>query len=173
MLAIDTSGVGTYVAWLEKQPARIVAELCWTYREWAVAIHAEIAMLTPQWSGNLAANWAIDLNSPSTTAEDLGDETVSAVHGRGPYSRGMLPAVGYSLDRGLKFGMPSLSSDIYIHNPVTYAEEVETDTGTRPIRAINRIPRTETGKIAMVIHAYTKHSQNGQALLDELRSRSF
>lgn len=173
MLAVDTSGLDSYLAWLDKQPARLVAEIQWTYREWAVAIHAEIAMLTPQWSGNLAANWAIDLNAPSTSAEMLGDPEVDNPFGRGPYSRGMLPAVGYSLARGESFSTPSIYDSVYIHNPVQYAEEVETDSGEHPIRPINRVPRTEAGKIAMVAYAHAKHSLNGQDLINELRSRTF
>jgi hypothetical protein len=178
MLAIDTSGVPEYTAWLDKQAVALRLEVQEVFRSWCVAIHREIAELTPQWSGNLAANWAIDIGSPSTTAQELGDPSVRTVgstdspaFGRDPYSRGMQPAVQESLARGQRLQLPGLAESVYIHNPVTYAAEVEEDSGARPIRAINRVPRSETGKVAMVYHAYFKHLLDGEALLNELRSR--
>jgi hypothetical protein len=165
VLDVDTSGVRTYVAWLRAEKARILAEVCLAYRGWAVHIHADIASLSPQWSGNLAANWAIDLNAATTAAQDLGDPSVRShhapanpVYGRDPYSRGMFPAVEVSLQRGQAFPMPGLGDQIYIHNPVVYADEVEQDSGDRPIRAVNRLPRGETGKIAMVHYAAVKYA---------------
>jgi hypothetical protein len=166
VLDLDLSGLDRYLAWLTKEPERIELEVRVAFRNWAVAVHADIAKLTPQWSGNLAANWAIDIGAPTSTAQYLGDASVifqaeskDSIYGREPYSRGMQPAVSIALARGKAVGVPSLRDTFYIHNPVTYAEEVEEDSGPRRIRAINRIPRSETGKIAMVAHAYTKHSQ--------------
>jgi hypothetical protein len=175
MIAVDTSGVPAYVKWLEAEALRLRLEVRTVYRRWAVAIHAEIAELTPQWSGNLAANWAIDLNAATSSEQFLGSAAKGFlggfVAGEELFSRGMEPAVSISLARGKSFGLPNLSDSIYIHNPVEYADEVETDSGDRPIRAINRIPRTTTGQIAMVAYAYAKNATNGQALLNELLSR--
>lgn len=178
MLEIDTSQVPSYVKWLREQARGLELEVRETYRAWAVHIHADIAVLTPQWSGNLAANWAIDLNAKTYTAQELGDPEVrpagsdiSPVFGRDPYSRGMLPAVDDSLERGRKFTLPKLTDVIYIHNPVSYAMDIETDTSSPRVRAINRLPRTEAGKIAMVYHAFTKYSARGADFLNELRGR--
>lgn len=174
MLEIDVTGVPEYTKWLAEQALAIKAEVLRKFRAWALHIHRDITELTPQWSGNLAANWALDVNSASSTAQDLGDagvrrpgSTDNPVFGREPYSRGMDPAVQISLARAARAGWASLASAYFIHNPVEYAEEVETDTGPRPIRPINRLPRTEAGKIAMVHHAAFKYSL-GSEVLNEL-----
>lgn len=177
MLAIDTSGVESFAAWLDKEAVALREGVRNLYHQWAIAIHAEITELTPQWSGNLAANWALDVGSisysPSYFVGPAGDVPFSHGRGGGPlYARGMDPAVGVSLARAKASREPMLSESFYIHNPVEYAQAVEDDSGDRPIRAVNRLPRTESGKVAMVAHAYFKHTLNGQALIDELRSRT-
>lgn len=179
MLDLDTSGVASYVKWLETEAARLKFEVRSIFREWALHIHADITSLTPQWSGNLAANWALDLGSPSTAAVYLvgaGEDQPFAAGGRGGkgglFSRGMQPAVGISLDRAKQVGLPQLSDDLFIHNPVAYAQAVEDDTSEPRIRAINRWPRTESGKVVMVSHAAMKYSVNNPGLFDELRTRT-
>ena len=176
MIAIDTSGVPAYVKWLEAEALRLRFEVRQIYRKWAISIHAEIAELTPQWSGNLAANWAIDIGGATTeatyyTGPSYDQPIEEGTRGAPWFSRGMEPAVGISLARGKALNLPALSDSIYIHNPVAYADSVETDTNRPSIRAINRVPRTTTGKIAMVAYAYAKNATNGQALLNELLSR--
>lgn len=176
MIAVDTSGVPAYVKWLEAEALRLRLEVRQVYRKWAMSIHAEIAELTPQWSGNLAANWAIDIGGTLTDATYYTgpsyDQPIEEGTRGGPlFSRGMEPAVSLSLERGKSFGLPNLSDSIYIHNPVAYADSVETDTNIPPIRAINRVPRSETGKIAMVAYSFAKHSTDRQGLLNELLSR--
>ena len=179
MLDLDTSGVAAYVQWLEAEAARLKLEVRAIFRQWALHIHADITSLTPQWSGNLAANWVLDIGSPRTAARYLagpaGDQPFAA-GGRGGkgglFSRGMQPAVGISIDRARQVGLPLLSDSLYIHNPVAYAQKVEDDTSQPPIRAINRWPRTESGKVVMVAHAAMKYSVNNPGLFDELRTRA-
>jgi len=165
VLDLDLSGLDEYIGWLEKEPARIKLEVTKALHKWALVVHADITRLTPQWSGNLAANWMLDVGAVTSGAEELGNPDVvsfyqpgDGVFGSAPYSRGMQPAVSISLARAKAARLPALGESLYIHNPTTYAEEVEQDSGERPIRAINRVPRTESGKVAMVYHAYTKYS---------------
>lgn len=175
MLEIDTSGVSSYVAWLEEEARLLKLKVRNIYRNWAVTIHEDITRLTPQWSGNLAANWVIETNGTSRSAVytvgPAGDQPYRP-GGRGEqgpmYSRGMEPAVSISLQRAASFRMPALSDTVYIHNPVEYAQEVEDDSTDPPIRAINRLPRTEAGKVAMVHHAAAKFNRPLGSLLDEL-----
>lgn len=175
MLDIDVSGVEAYASWLESEMARIKLEFRQFLRSWALHVHADITSLTPQWSGNLAANWALDAGAATTTATTFvgpdSDQPYKGGRGGGPlFSRGMQPAVGISLARAQQVRLPQLNETLFIHNPVAYADAVENDTGPRPIRAINRLPRTEAGKIAMVYHAYVKYSVSNPGLFDELRS---
>lgn len=179
MLDIDTSGIAAYTKWLKAETARIKLEVRQIFRQWAIHIHADITSLTPQWSGNMAANWALDIGSASTAAQYFvgpGVDQPFKTGGRGGqgamFSRGMYPAVGISLDRAKQVGMPLLSDDLFIHNPVAYAQRVEDDTTEPRIRAINRWPRTESGKVVMVSHAAMKYSVNNPGLFDELRTRA-
>lgn len=178
MLALDTSGVAAYVAWLEAATLALKTEVREIYRSWAIAIHAEITELTPQWSGNLAANWALDVGTKSYAAQYFigpAEDQPFAAGGRGgvggTYSRGMEPAVGISKARAERVRLPELFEPLFIHNPVDYADAIEDDTSEPRVRVTNRLPRSETGKIAMVAHAHFKHTTNGQALLNELRTR--
>lgn len=179
MLEIDTSGVAAYVKWLDAEAARLKLEVRAIFRQWALHIHADITSLTPQWSGNLAANWALDLGSPTSPAQYLAgpaEDQPFFAGGRGGkgglFSRGMQPAVGISLERARQVGLPQLGDSLWIHNPVVYAQAVEDDTSEPPIRAINRWPRTESGKVVMVSHAAMKYSVNNPGLFDELRIRA-
>lgn len=164
MLAVDTSGVGAYVKWLEEEAVALRVKVQTAFLTWGLNIHADIVELTPQWSGNLASNWAFDVGSKAYTAtyytgparnQPIQDGT----RGDPLYSRGMEPAVSISLARARQAPIPQLSDTIYIHNPVAYADDIENDTSDPRVRAINRVPRSETGKIAMVTHAWAKYSQ--------------
>lgn len=170
MIKVDTSGISAFIKALQVERARVDLDLRTRYRNWIVLIHADISELTPQWGGNLAANWYLDIGAPTSGAQDLGDPSVRAPGGgasvgRAPYSRGSDPAVGQSLARGKAFVLPQLTDKVFIHNPVEYADAVELDVGPRPIRAINRVPRAATGKVAMVYHAHTKYSLTGSYFL--------
>lgn len=166
MIEIDTSKVSAFVKALQAERARLNLEIRMAYRQWAVVIHADIATLTPQWGGNLASNWYLDIGAPTSTAQELGDLGVRSYRSkaaglRAPYSRGADPAVANSLARGKAFPIPTITDHVFIHNPVEYAEAVELDVGPRPIRAVNRVPRATTGKVAMVYHAQLKYGLTG------------
>ena len=162
MLAVDTSGVAAYVKWLEDEAVALRVKVQTAFLTWGLNIHADIVELTPQWSGNLASNWAFDVGSKAYTATYYtgpARNQYDAFRGDPLFSRGMEPAVSISLARARQAPIPQLSDTIYIHNPVEYADAIETDTSDPPVRAINRLPRSETGKIAMVTHAWAKYSQ--------------
>lgn len=166
MIDINTSGIEAFIKAVRAEHDRVIAELCLSYRRWILMVHEDITRLTPQWGGNLAANWYIDIGSPTSTGQELGDPGVrqfgqKSPGAKAPYSRGADPAVSLSLDRAKSFIVPSLTAKVYIHNPVEYADAVELDVGPRPIRAVNRVPRAETGKVAMVYHAALKYSLTG------------
>jgi hypothetical protein len=166
-----THNVDAFIAELRLQHAGVLNAVRYRYAQWVLAIHTDIVKLTPQWGGNLAANWYLDINGVSSGEQDLGDPTVRApgsspTVGKAPYSRGRDPAVAISLARQKGFWVDYFDR-VFIHNPVEYADEVEAGIGPggRDIRAINRVPRSSTGKVAMVYHAYVKYSMTGSALL--------
>jgi len=170
VIELNTSGVPAFLKALQAERERLNMLVRTTYRRWVLTIHADIATLTPQWGGNLAANWYIDTGSPSSSAQELGDPGVrtyrsKAAGARAPYSRGADPAVALSIARGKTFGIPLITDKIFIHNPVEYADAVELDVGPRPIRPVNRVPRAATGKVAMVYHAQLKYSLTGNLFI--------
>jgi hypothetical protein len=168
MLALDASGAAAYADWLEGEAASMLKYVQAVYRSWAIQIHAEITELTPQWTGNLAANWWLSANGTPGEEQDLGDPSVRRPGEGGPafspYSRGMEPAVSFSLARAAQLALPALNDVLYIYNPVSYAQEAEDDTLEPRIRPINRLPRAETGRVAMVAYAYAKYSQKASPL---------
>lgn len=161
MLAVDASGCDAFADWLEKQAVEaVLMPVLQAYRSFALEVLTSIVELTPQWTGNLAANWVLELNGETASERNLGDPRVlRPTHGRAfsPYSRGMDPAVSKALAQAQAAPIPGLSDAFYIHNPVSYAQEVEDDSGTPRIRPINRFPRGEVGKVAMVAFAYTRY----------------
>jgi hypothetical protein len=166
MLEVDTSGIRAYVQWMRSEMRRVETEVRTVYRQWALTIHADIADLSPQWSGNLAANWVIEANGTSAAALYIAGAPGNQPYrdggrgGQGPvYSRGMDPAVSVAIARAKNLPLPALSDVLYIHNPVTYAGDIEMDSTVPPVRAINRLPRDESGKIAMVHHAAVKYDR--------------
>lgn len=166
VVEINTSGIAAFVKALQAERERLNLELCMAYRTWVLVIQKDIAELTPQWGGNLASNWYIDIGAPTSTAQSLGDLSVrsyrsKAVGMKAPYSRGADPAVANSVNRAKSFPIPKITDQIFIHNPVEYAEAVEFDIGPQPIRPVNRVPRAATGKVAMVYHAQLKYSLTG------------
>lgn len=166
MLEVNTSGIDAYVSWLRAEMKAIKKEVRLVFREWALTIHADITDLTPQWSGNLAANWVVEIGGTSQSAlayaGPVGDQPYKPLGrgGQGPiYSRGMDPAVSFSIARAQALRTPLLWETVYIHNPVEYAQKVEDDATLPRVRAINRLPREDSGKIAMVYHAAVKYDK--------------
>lgn len=168
MLALDASGAPAFADWIEGEAISMLKYCQAVYRSWALAIHADITELTPQWTGNLAANWWLSANGTPGDEQDLGDPSVRRPGEGGPafspYSRGMEPAVSISLARAATLPLPQLSDVLYIYNPVGYAQDVEDDVEEPRIRPVNRVPRTETGKVAMVAYAFDKYSQKASPL---------
>ena len=168
-----TVNVDAFIAELDRSVGSALDQINRIFRNWCLRIHADIVQLTPQWGGNLAANWYLDTGEPSAQAQELGDPEVRQFGQKGgktPYSRGMDPAVALSMARQKTF-FPSLYDRVFIHNPVEYADEVESGTWTSEdgkvhrVRSVNRVPRSANGKVAMVYHAYIKYSMTGNALL--------
>ena len=167
MLAIDASGANAFADWLESEAYGLLTYVRAFFRSWALQIHADIAELTPQWTGNLAANWWLSVNGTPGSEVFLGDPSVKRPeHGRAftPYSRGMEPAVSISLARAAQVPLPKVQDVLYIYNPVSYAQEIEDDTSDPRVRPVNRLPRAETGRVAMISYAYAKYSKGSNPL---------
>ena len=153
MVDIDFSGVDAFIQELETTQRNFNNTVSTRYRDWVRVIFYDIAELTPQWSGNLAANWNI-----STTGDSGAEQTIAAkAHmwplpfGVEPKQRGDAAAVDISKARfdGLTFGY---SEQVSIYNPAEIAPAVESQSIY--IRGVNLLD----GRVAMIAHAQAFYS---------------
>lgn len=153
MVDIDFSQIDTFLAEVEREQLAFNNQISLRFREWVRAIFYDIVELTPQWSGNLAANWNI-----STSSLGNPEETIPAKAYMWPlplyvepHKRGDPEAVGISKARfdDAEFGY---SNQVYIYNPVEIAPAVEAQS--IHIRGVNLVD----GRVAMIAHAYAVHS---------------
>lgn len=123
---------------LERRVTNAIQNLVWD-------VFTDLAVITPQWSGNMAANWFIVLGSDPTP-----DAIPYNVGEFWPVTRGMLDngffpnqqgdeeAINASMSREYnKIKRIRWNSKIRIVNPVDYADKVEGGDEDTPIRAVN------------------------------------
>ncbi len=153
-------------------------------------VFRDIVVHTPQWSGNLAANWYIEVGNSSAgtstysqIASYKDDADYSFYKGVSPFAAGMNPAVDSVLQREssklsqmdtIHFGFGSFTkqvphvrwnSKIRIVNTTGYAEEVEAGIAppdTDGIRPENlyKGPNVPAHGVAMVEYAVMKYSKH-------------
>ena len=68
MINIDFSGVDAFISAIEVEQARFNNQISTLYQKWVKIIFYDIVELTPQWSGNLAANWYVSTSSARSSA---------------------------------------------------------------------------------------------------------
>lgn len=153
MVDLDLSQLDRYLLDLELAQNSFNNQISQKFREWVRLIFYDIVELTPQWSGNLAANWYI-----STSTSDGPEQTIpeksyfwpkpTYVE---PHHRGDEPAVSISKQRfdDLEFGY---SSQVFIFNPTEIAPQVEAQSIS--IRGVNLLD----GRVAMIAHAFSFYS---------------
>lgn len=153
MVEIDFSGIDRFLAELEVEQAAFNSYVTDRFRSWVKTIFYDIVELTPQWSGNLAANWNI-----STTGETNSEETIPEKaymwplpKGTQPFKRGDPGGVNISKDRYDQV-LFSYVDQIYIYNPAEIAPEVEAQSIY--IRGVNLLD----GRVAMIAHAVSYYS---------------
>lgn len=153
MVDIDFSGLESFLSALEAEQKRFNADISVLYQKWVQHIFYDIIELTPQWSGNLAANWYLSLG-----AGQQGEQTIAAKaylwplpHYVEPHQRGDEEAVSISKARfgGETFGY---SDQVFIYNPTSIAQEVEDQS--IPLRGVNLLD----GRVAMIAHAQSFYS---------------
>lgn len=147
--------------------AAIERDVTHALRGFATTVFRELVENSPQWSGNLAANWNIGINAPSGDYNELVDKT-GAWYGhadqqhRGdfdPRVRGHAYAVGVAMGRNLpQLRAVGLRDTVHIGNNTGYLERVEddeSDSGKSPyIRPENKID----GVVALREYVQLKYS---------------
>ena len=125
------------------------------HRGLALKILTDLVVHTPQWSGNLAANWTIG----SGKYGEISGYSKSDWFNQDPFVRGDDPAVASVLGSELnKLSRLTYKNPITITNKTAYASEVEAgkSTGGKPIRDENKL--ASYGGVAMIGYVSMKYS---------------
>ena len=164
MLKIDTRGA---IAKLRKQEAKYKMGVTNRFRRLIYDILKDVSEHTPQWSGNLASNWVVEVGS---AWQGFGGYDQFMFYGhvdRGDEVQAGHPsAVAISLARGKeKIEDIRWNSRVTIANHTPYAALVEQGEGPNglKIREENRfsIPFANSHRIAMSEYAKAKYSSLG------------
>ena len=153
MVDIDFSGVDVFLSALQVEQKAFNSQVSAKYRQWVSVIFNDIVELTPQWSGNLAANWNISTDGESASEVTIPQKAYMwplAPYVE-PFRRGDPGAVGISKARfdSIIFGY---SEQVYIYNPTEIAQAVEDHSIY--IRGVNLLD----GRVAMIAHARAFYS---------------
>ena len=123
------------------------------YRQWVSIIFHDMISLTPQWSGNLAANWFVNNTGPTGSEQTIPEKgmvfgTASTPE---PHEMGDNDAIAISAARfdDLVF---SYLQPVFIFNNADIAQKVEDETVY--IRPVNKVD----GRVAMVAYAQSFYS---------------
>lgn len=148
MVELDTSGIDAFLLQLDALQKSFNLQVNARYQHWIETIFTDIVELTPQWSGNLAANWYVGPDALSATESTIAAKAamwpldIYAV----PHERGDAEAVNVSLARMAeqKFNW---AEQVYIYNPTEIAPQVEAESIY--IRPENKVD----GRVHMIAHA--------------------
>lgn len=116
------------------------------YRGLAASAFKYVVMGTPEWSGNLAASWRLNVGAPSSgydpsTFKEAGDQLGGLLINKEPFSK-VAPnpaAIHYSFSvAGQELKHVRLGADVFITNNAPYAAEVEANAKAGSGRAFLR-----------------------------------
>lgn len=148
MVELDTSGIDAFLLQLDALQKSFNFQVNAKYRQWVDVIFTDIVELTPQWSGNLAANWYVGKDAMSAS-----ESTIAAKESMWPldlysvpYERGDPDAVSISLAR-METQEFVWADQVYIYNPTSIAPQVEAESIY--IRPENKVD----GRVHMIAHA--------------------
>lgn len=148
MVELDTSGIDAFLLQLNTLQASFNSQVNERFRHWVGVIFEDIVQLTPQWSGNLAANWYVGVDALSEAENTIPEKAImwpldlyAAAHERGDEA-----AVEISLRRFAEETF-NWSERVYIYNPTEIAPDVEAQSiYIRPENLVD-------GRVHMIAHA--------------------
>jgi hypothetical protein len=124
---------------------------------------------TPEWSGNMVANWRITVGAPAADYNetifkeaDIGGDF--RLGGREPFSRVAPNAAAVLYATAIaKHMLPyvRLGADVYVSNPTPYAAEVEANAKASSGRAFLRPINLVNGRVEMLYAAADKFGALG------------
>lgn len=156
-VALDISGLDRFLAELAAEQRAVNTWVNAEFRRLVEIVFHDVLNGTPQWSGNLAANWFIGINSQSESEQTITEKGLywpPPQYAWDPYSR-LDPnehAMRISTARMESAPAFSYSDTVYIYNPAHPAEQA--DAHTIYIRPVN----TLDDRVMMTAYAAAKYT---------------
>lgn len=145
---IQSKGSREMIARMRKDIAKAKGSVTATHQNLVKMMFLDLVAHTPQWSGELAMHWGIEVHGSQSPApysiKNPGWERRVAGNWRDPepYQMGSDPAVSMTVARELKkISEIRYNSIVKFVNRMPYAEQVERGEGPfgKPIRDVNRL----------------------------------
>lgn len=155
MLAIKVSGLNQLLLKLDRHKLRVQKSIAKAKVDLATRVFTDVVEGSPQWSGNLAANWDIEVGASKASYSPIAGYSATEWNKGGSYEVGHPLAIGMAMPHLSKLSEVKWNSKINVVNYTPYGSEVEAGQGPngRPIRPENYV----YGQIAMVAYAVMKH----------------
>ncbi len=162
MIVLDTSGVDAFVQQARLDMARLDREVSAVFYKWTARIFKDLVTTSPQWSGDLAANWNYSVGSPDFSYTQIPNKTGSeagidyVAQNFGVFERGDYRAVSMALERMLAVTQPTWRDTVYFANATPIAPEVEAES--IKIRPVNLVE----GQVMMIKNTVIKERRRGR-----------
>jgi|GEM_PF-4835312 len=166
MVNLDIQGLRSWQRSIQAEKARATGQVTKQYQEFIKKVFEDLVLHTPQWSGNLAANWQVRLTAdgPATRVnwykknhtggfKDKTYEPVQIGDGEAPYA---------AIERALpQIEKMHWNTKVRFENAVAYAEEVSVGIGPKKkeLRPMH-VPPFEM----MTYYVINKYSRGGVLL---------
>lgn len=144
MISLDTSGIAAFTKALEAEYGVFEVRLSQAFAKWTRKVFTGLVEGSPQWSGDLAANWNYSVNLPDYSYSPTLKDTLDQVFLTDVRERGDPQAIAIALSRMSAVMEPTWRDVVYFNNETPIAEPVE--NMTVKIRPVNLID----GRVAMV-----------------------
>lgn len=165
MIKVDTSGVAAFRQQMKLEMARLDREITAAFVGWTVEVFRGLVERSPQWSGNMAANWNYSVHTPDFSYTQIANKTGDdgrIDHWRenqGIFQVGHPLAVGDAMARMQSVPKGTWRDLVYISNATPtedgwpLAEAIE--EGRVKLRPVNLIP----GSQQLIAYTIMRESQ--------------
>lgn len=122
MIEIDRSGIERFRRELRLEMARLDREISIAYFKWTVRVFSGLLQDSPQWSGDLTANWNYSVSKPDFSYTRVPNKTGDdgrIDHWRqnqGVFERGHQLAIQDAMNRMQSVPMPTWRDTVFISN---------------------------------------------------------
>lgn len=144
MIKVNSAGIESFNLKLVAEWARFELALSAVFAAWTRRVFTGLVFGSPQWSGDLAANWNYSVNGLDYSYDDSLKDAVDVVFLTGVVQRGDFRAVSIALNRMMNVTAPTWRDTVYFNNETPIAPEVEAHSiHIRPVNLID-------GRVAMI-----------------------